>query len=127
MREIKFRAWKKQQNGNYKMNYEPFVYDNECLGEFSMVNINKALANGGNAEYSEDNIFMQFTGLKDKNGKEIYEGDIAIFGSDPAEQIIFKDGAFRWGGDFDYILQICEEYNIEVIGNIYENPELLDK
>lgn len=107
MREIKFKGW-----DGKKMTREYTLYEMLSL----------QLPNNG-----LKHNWLQYTGLKDKNGKKIFEGDIAIFGSDPAEQIIFKDGAFRWGGDFDYILQICEEYNIEVIGNIYENPELLDK
>ena len=107
-REIKFRTWDEQ----YKQFWKVFFIHSM----FGSVNY---------MDMSKDWIPNQFTGLKDKNGKEIYEGDIAIFGSDPAEQIIFKSGAFRWGGDFDYILQISEEYETEVIGNIYENPELL--
>ncbi|MFX1588988.1 MAG: YopX family protein [Promethearchaeota archaeon] len=81
---------------------------------------------GGN-EYYE---LSQFTGLKDKKGKEIYEGDIVqwedsrnndmysgdiIYSNEPVE---FKGGAF-------YPICTMDEKEFEIIGNIYENPELL--
>lgn len=67
----------------------------------------------------------QFTGLTDKNGKEIYEGDW-IIGKDREHRegrIVFKDGAFYC---FDELLnESLAEDECTVIGNIYENPELL--
>ena len=76
-------------------------------------------------------IFSEYTGLEDKNGKEIYEGDILFesFG-ERYYKVIFENGSFRaeFKGDFeeysfdliDVVAQGCE-----VVGNIYENPELL--
>ena len=92
----------------------------------------------------DDVKLMQFTGLKDKNGKEIYEGDIVRYkcGQQMADEdstpgiideftdvIKFKNGAFRPLPEFNY----CDDpwynsktYDFEVIGNIYENPELIE-
>ena len=102
-REIKFRAWDK--TGFHK----GMVYDPK---------LNVVL---------EDNSYevMQFTGLKDKNGKEIYEGDIIDWKGD--KWIVEYSGSC-----FVVVFGNCENTvdsvndNCEVIGNKFENPELLD-
>lgn len=73
---------------------------------------------------------MQYTGLKDKKGKEIYEGDILrqeeTFPESSDAEVVFFEGAFRvkdLGGDIQELL--CDVYKDSVIiGNIYENPNL---
>lgn len=104
-----------------------------------MMNNWKCGVDGGTKENIEnylddpESILMQYTGLKDKNGKEIYEGDILKMPSfNPELNIVrFDRGGFylepitgiesHFWSDIKY----AEDDGSEVIGNIYENPELL--
>jgi hypothetical protein len=105
MREIKFRAWHKDLK---EMFYNCLV-NGSCWW-------NEDTHYGG-----EHDTLMQYTGLKDCNGKEIYEGDICR--SDDIEAPIkYLLGAFWFGA-----VLLLEPKEIEIIGNIYENPELLKK
>jgi len=72
-------------------------------------------------------FIVQSTGIKDKNGKEIYEGDI-LKGVGGQGEVIFYDGAFMGQyEDEDFVLNLLEtrDRKLEIIGNIYENPDLL--
>ena len=127
MREIKFRAWLKHRKeivdveGIYFMNkVVHYIYNDYKNNEQEII-----------ADFFENIELMEYTGLKDKNDKEIYEGDILSDGNDEKPyKIIFENGSFRaeFEGDFeehsfdliDVVAQGCE-----VVGNIYENPELL--
>ena len=86
----------------------------------------------------KDLIIMQFTGLKDKNGKEICEGDIVEYnGKDKGWSTILYKGKYKVEVDIINGIRLVGFYNqeyiklkgffnkFEVIGNIYENPELL--
>ena len=107
MRGIKFRAWDKERQ-------EIIKWDEYLKDEFT-------------GDYFEDDdlVIMQYTGLKDKNGVEIYEGDLVRC----------------WGGEYNQgfwefnekimvdsitnpftILSLTEAENTEIIGNVYENP-----
>lgn len=126
MREIKFRAWNISQKrfipissicfdgGEAKVitnGSEPHRYPLECP--------------------ADENILMQATGLRDKNGVEIYEGDILKTATDKpmvvgwserfASFVIHREGwAFQhWFGE------ACDPKDCEIIGNIHQNPELL--
>jgi hypothetical protein len=73
---------------------------------------------------------MQYTGLKDKNGKEIYEGDIIDFAGLKPIEIIYEETRFRTkmynSEPINLTNKGCEEF-AEVIGNIYQNKELLEE
>lgn len=107
MREIKFRAWDATDKRML-----PSAYGN--IGIFEQLE---------GATYDGEITVMQYTGLKDKNGVEIYEGDIATWYGIKA-QVHWADGhaGFMHGSDSIY-KRYAEQ--CEVIGNIYENPGLL--
>lgn len=133
-REIKFRVWSKKYNTYFELSdihYEGGKID----GIFAISGILAGIPNVIFLE-PEDVVLEQDTGLKDKNGKEICEGDrIKIEGSDSVYTVEYGRGVWvaRFGdepGD-----NICLHHYVqkdivlyaEVIGNIHENPELLEK
>ncbi|HZK00621.1 MAG TPA: YopX family protein [Tissierellaceae bacterium] len=139
MREIKFRAWDKVEK---KMKLPtllrlsrdlPYTDDNNNGKVFQMQ------CNGQeNVEYFNGRIeLMQYTGLKDKNGKEIYEGDTIAWYKEPkrASAYIYWDDYLAMVlvkdlGDYGEIVAGMNEIEVDeviVIGNIYENPELLQQ
>lgn len=137
MKTIKFRAWDKKNKRirlvvGFTMDDEGVV-DSVCFEGME----GKSLWNWRVDQYSE---LMQYTGLKDKNGKEIYEGDICncLFGNENDFQVT-KKIVIRWTGlgfDWKKIDPSKRTRNldcywthsscIEIIGNIYENHELLE-
>lgn len=130
MREIKFRAWHKKikemfydvQNSFHSLGDK----DDNKTGYFPDYH-------GFNEVLKDKNlILMQYTGLKDENKKDVYEGDIVQTDDYGLRQGIVK-GGYSGGGVFngfyissDYLFT-PEEQDLEVIGNVYENPELLTK
>jgi len=121
-REIKFRAWDRKHPQMFPVDkLEWHMGDNSRL-EWIVGHDDWDNDGGWTVRGGPDNgfangpryILMQFTGLKDKNGKEIYEGDI-LKHNQGNYAIEFIAGAFSYD----------ENNELEVIGNIYENPDLL--
>ena len=134
MRTIKFRIFDKE---NLKMNHpDGYVLENTWFG----VTTEHYLDESHVKDYpmkSNSYILMQYTGLKDKNGKEIYEGDIVKCGYGIGK-VIYNAGCFmiEWIDDKEAMMEFIfsrdgiyprrhgDEF-LEIIGNIHQNPELL--
>ena len=128
MRPIKFRAWDKQRKIMSLVSTISFGDDGSALTiSFNQANnkTNQPREYYMGLVHGENGILMQFTGLKDKNGKEIYEGDIVKdeFGVDVVH---FYEGEFKKksGESCGCSIGRLGTKDMEVIGNIYENPEL---
>ena len=134
-REILFRAWYKTKK---KMVFFPDL--NSCwIASNGIIGIDTDLKSDTYIEHENEwwknmSLLTQYTGLKDKNGKEIYEGDILHYDSEKIAgytkvvveenlEVRFQDGAFTT--KLELLGNGLRRRNMYVIGNIYENPELL--
>ena len=143
MREIKFRAWDPESDDNGYMVYSDGRDKKNwpCGYDFWFDNENKLVCRwhedyDDSFGYTQENSgslanIMQFTGLLDKNGKEIYEGDIFKTRSGVVAVVEYDEKNSRflgWTVERERkIVYVGRGPAVEVIGNIHENPELLEQ
>ena len=129
----KYRAWIKDKNKMIDVyDFARFIVPQS--NDFQVIEYDGC----GNFTRYHDFELMEVTGLKDKNGKEIYEGDLVRYIDGDKEIIcpvrfIKKYACFgvEWGNGlsvtFEYLISFyAKPEELEVVGNIYENPELLE-
>ena len=113
MREIKFRAWSKRHQ---KMT-QAMVLKLSLYGQLYE----------GDPEFNvtDDYILMQFTGLKDIEGKEIYEGDILARKNKECDVVVWDKGAFCVRHKNKSMDFIASPNYFSIVGNVHEHPHLL--
>lgn len=122
MRELKFRAWVKDATtGEWRM-----------CNRVRWLDLDNQRICTESGMQPDEFVLMQYTGLKDRNGREIYEGDILICKENRSIHVVTVvwDRSGYWTYK-DYSKELRGGYltdlrRVEVIGNIYENPELLE-
>lgn len=120
----KFRAWLKEEHKMTDVREMTFMYDEVYLIEDVT----------GFYAYEEFKL-MQSTGLVDENGKEVFEGDVLLTYDDELAKVYWDDVLAGWFVDFIYeTAELSEVADLQssrsicaIVGNVYENPELMEE
>lgn len=132
-RKIKYRVWD-NENKSYD---DPYSYAYYAMTQDGGLDF---YCHGDHMDEADPNVYFveQYTGLKDKNGEEIYEGDILggiwesgfISWCEKCKQFQYHSagiGCMACSGDVHWCEIVEDDGKLEVIGNIHENPELLEE
>lgn len=114
-REIKFRVWDREKNKFGEVAAILLMKENKIYFQPSDISYNRF-------------IFQQYTGLKDKNRKEVYEGDIVLMGNrsiNKYAKVEYSDEQIGFLIEDRFIREFLQFNKIAIVGNIFENPELL--
>lgn len=127
MREIKFRAWHKQEKKMYEVSIIRFGV--QCgMARGDLVDYVELDGKSGLYIVGDEIDLFQFIGRKDKNGKDIYGSDILDAGVAMPYQVIWDEDRLAWMGKPENGMCFLKEMNMslyEIIGNIYEHPQLI--
>lgn len=136
MNQHKFKTWFPET----RHMTDPWDFEDIARGYSCGMLINEIESGSLIGEFDEDApesykncIIRKCTGIKDKNGIEIYDGDIVNFSDWKPKQVIYQAGEIERGfagfvlKDTLLFLVGHDSEKLEIVGNIYENPELIDK
>lgn len=148
MREIKFRAWVREEDERYSHMVDSPRSIITILEHILMVGRPMGFSDCDSRPYPERYVLMQYTGYKDRNGREVYEGDIYAMEEYRHGEKIVTYWAVVWDEtkySFSLVANIEKQYRgkkyrqdvylplrfidgnkMEYAGNIYENPELME-
>ena len=127
MRPVKFRAWDKENGimifSHEEQDWYTFGFEKGVLKCWRTWEEPDSYEEPAHIDSEElDTPLMQFTGLLDRNGKEIYEGDVVLLWDEPDRSQVIADLQLAHTLMSECILSD----SCRIIGNIYENPELLE-
>lgn len=128
MRDIKFRVWEKPWKGGGLEGGERMCFSKDLAGFDVWITLDGKLSREIEGDVDNEFILMQFTGLSDKNGKDCYDSDLVEYADGIPREVSFVGGIFSVNMENKFSsfgMRALGHTDFEIIGNIYENPELI--